>query len=165
MGYFKSWSVPNKTAVALGFRSGFERDTFENLKARGVAVEYEDREVEYTPEPKKRVYHPDFTLPNAILIETKGRFVNADRQKMLAIKKQFPFLDIRIVFSNAQQTISKISKTTYGMWATKAGFPWADKVVPQSWLDEPVTKERQEALELYAKKPDPKRRKKKELPP
>jgi hypothetical protein len=157
MNPWKNSSKKRKEATALGFRSGLEKDTYDNLLARGVQVVYESREVKFT-ETKERTYHPDFQLPNGILVETKGRFVTADRQKMLAIKKQYPDLDIRIVFSNSSSTISKASKTTYGQWASKAGIPWADKVVPQSWVDEPATEERTKALNQYTTlTPDKKR--------
>ncbi len=147
--HWKNNSAKRKEAEELGFRSGLEKSTFDNLQARGVAVVYEDREVKFTPPVKERTYHPDFTLPNGILIETKGRFVTADRQKMKAIKAQYPKLDIRIVFGNAQNRISKTSKTTYAMWAEQHGYKWADKFVPQEWLDEPPNQSRTEALEMY----------------
>jgi hypothetical protein len=146
---WKNGSRARKEAEELGFRSGLEKDTFENLKARGVVVEYEEREVKFTPPAKERTYHPDFKLPNDILLETKGRFVTADRQKHLAIKKQYPNLDIRLVFSNANERISKASKTTYAMWADKHGIKWANRFVPQEWIDEPPTEERTAAIANY----------------
>ena len=41
------------------------------------------------------------------LSRTKGRFVTADRQKHLMIASQYPLLDIRFVFSNPRNRISK----------------------------------------------------------
>jgi hypothetical protein len=139
-------SDKRKFAVEQGFKSGLECDTYDDLQARGVDVIYEERAVKFTPPAKERTYHPDFTLPNGILIETKGRFVTADRQKMKAIKAQYPNLDIRFVFGNAQNRISAASKTTYAMWAEQHGFKWADKKVPQEWLDEPPNEVRIQAL-------------------
>ena len=55
---------------------------------------------------------------------------------MILVKQQHPELDIRFVFSNSRQKISKQSKTTYGMWCEKHGFLYADKTVPQEWLNE-----------------------------
>jgi hypothetical protein len=78
----------------------------------------------------------DFELPNGILIETKGRFKPADRTKHLLIKQQHPELDIRFVFSNSHNTLSKKSSTTYADWCDKHGFKWADKQIPRSWIDE-----------------------------
>lgn len=69
-----------------------------------------------------------------LIIETKGRFVTADRLKHIEIKKQRPDLDIRFVFSNSRQRISKTSRTTYASWCEKHGFLYADKEIPASWL-------------------------------
>lgn len=71
-----------------------------------------------------------------MVVESKGRFLTADRQKMLAVKAAHPHLDIRFVFSNSKTRISKTSSTTYAMWCQKNGFPFADKDVPDEWLKE-----------------------------
>lgn len=75
-------------------------------------------------------------LSRKIIVETKGRFVTADRLKHLEIKKQHPRLDIRFVFQNSRQRISKSSKTTYAAWCEKNGFLYADKKIPDAWLEE-----------------------------
>lgn len=54
--------------------------------------------------------------------------------KHLHIKAEHPDLDIRFVFSNSKQRISKTSKTTYADWCLKHGFQYADKEVPKEWL-------------------------------
>ena len=69
-------------------------------------------------------------------METKGRFVTADRKKHKLIKEQHPDIDIRFVFSNSKTRISKTSKTKYGKWCELNGFKYADKVVPDEWLKE-----------------------------
>ena len=69
-----------------------------------------------------------------IIIEAKGYFDKGDRVKMLLIKEQHPDLDIRIVFLNARNKIYKGSKTTYGAWAEKNGFKWAEGSIPEEWL-------------------------------
>ena len=74
------------------------------------------------------------TIRPALVIETKGRFVTADRQKHILIKEQHPDLDIRFLFQNSKARISKSSKTTYADWCRKHGFQFADKVVPEEWL-------------------------------
>lgn len=56
---------------------------------------------------------------------------------MLLVKAQYPSLDIRMVFWNAKAPISKGSKTTYAMWATKNGFPWSHRTIPPEWFLEP----------------------------
>ena len=120
-----------------GFRSGLE-DTFAaQLQAAGVAYEYESFKIHFLEPAKKRTYTPDFKLPNGIIIETKGRFLTADRQKHLLVKAQHPELDIRFVFSSSKAKIAKRSATTYGNWCEKHGFTYADKVAPEAWLKEP----------------------------
>jgi hypothetical protein len=87
---------------------------------------------------KSCTYTPDFLLPNGIIIETKGRFVTADRQKHLMIQAQHPELDIRFVFSNPRARISKTSKTTYEAWCRLKGFHSYGKVILDAWLREPI---------------------------
>jgi hypothetical protein len=90
-------------------------------------------------EPQKsRTYTPDYVLEcyPPIVIETKGRLTAADRSKMLLVKHQHPELDIRLVFQNANVRLSKVSKTTYGRWAEKNGFLWANERIPDAWLNE-----------------------------
>lgn len=106
----------------------------EQLRAEGVDAQYESQVITYTKPAKPSKYTPDFTLPNGIIIETKGRFVTADRQKHLLIKAQHPELDIRFVFSNPNQRISKQSSTTYAMWCEKNGFLYAKQLIPREWL-------------------------------
>lgn len=158
MNPWKNNSAARKAAVALGFRSGFEKDTSDYLKARGVQAQYEDREIKFTPPAKVRTYHPDFTLPNLILIETKGRFTTADRQKHKALRKQFPDLDIRIVFSDHTETIGKKSKTSYSDWCDGEGIPWASRVVPEAWINEPPNEKRRVAFEAHTTATKPKKK-------
>lgn len=119
-----------------GFRSGLEEKVAKALKEQGIDPKYEEEKIVYTVPSRKATYTPDFRLPNGIYVETKGRFVVADRQKHLFIKAQHPELDIRFVFSNSNAKISKTSKTTYAMWCEQHGFKYADKVIPQEWIDE-----------------------------
>lgn len=119
-----------------GFRSGLEDANASFLRARGIEPHYEEDVIEYLKPARKSKYHPDFRLPNGIYIETKGRFKTEDRQKHLLIKAQHPEYDIRFVFSNSRARISKTSKTTYADWCLKYGFKFADKLIPQEWIDE-----------------------------
>lgn len=115
------------------YKSLFEWETAKFFKKHKVAVEYEPFPLEYTLAKK---YHPDWLLPNGIIIETKGKLDADDKAKMRAVKKFHPHLDIRIVFQNANNKVRKGSKTTYGEWATKAGYLWASGTVPKAWLKE-----------------------------
>lgn len=134
----KSFSK-KQNAIKHGYRSGLEELIANQLESHSIPFEYEDKAntVTYTIPESKHTYLPDFKLPNGIIVETKGRFVLADRKKHKLIKEQHPELDIRIVFSNSKAKISKGSKTTYGMWCEKLGILYADKEIPQNWLDEP----------------------------
>ena len=123
-----------QVAAKYGFRSGLEMEISESLKAVGIDGEYEQHVIVYTKPETKHKYHPDFRLPNGVYVETKGRFLTADRKKHLLIKAQYPELDIRFLFQNSNTRISKSSKTTYADWCNKYGFKFADKTIPSDWL-------------------------------
>lgn len=122
-------------AIKNGYRSGLEDDISKQLKSLGVSFKYEELKISYSIN-ETRTYTPDFQLDNGIIIESKGRFVAADRKKHLLIQHQFPKLDIRFVFSNSKGKINKGSNTTYGMWCAKYGFQYWDKEIPQRWIEE-----------------------------
>lgn len=121
---------------ALGFRSGLEDTVNSAFNTSGVHVKYEDpaSKIRYVIPSRPTVYTPDFKLPNGVLVETKGRFVTADRKKHKLIKEQFPHLDIRFVFSNPNARISKTSRTTYADWCNTHGFRYAAANRPTEWL-------------------------------
>ena len=126
-------SERRRHAIKNGYRSGLEDDIAKDLKDRGVDFEYEKLKVQWQLIENK-TYTPDFKLPNGIIIESKGRFVAADRKKHIIIKRQHPFLDIRFVFSNSRAKLYKGAKSTYGDWCSKYGFLYADKRIPDEWL-------------------------------
>lgn len=119
--------------IKYGYRSGLEEKVSEQLTKAKVKFSYESTRISYEIN-EVRKYTPDFILGNGIIVETKGRFVVADRKKHLLIKKQHPDLDIRFVFTNSRAKINKGSKTTYGMWCDKHDFIYADKLIPEEWL-------------------------------
>ncbi|WP_210239402.1 MULTISPECIES: hypothetical protein [unclassified Mesorhizobium] len=134
-------------AVAKGFRSGLEDVVAGKLDDAGVPYTYESFKITYEVPARLAKYTPDFRLlDNGIIVETKGQFVTADRHKHKLIKEQHPELDIRFVFSRSGTRISKQSQTTYAMWCQSQGFLYADKSIPQAWIDEPPTAGRVEAL-------------------
>lgn len=130
-----------------GWRSGLEEAVASILRSQGVDFGYEVAPIPFTEPAKRRRYTPDFWLPNGIIIETKGRFVTADRQKMKLIKEQHPDLDIRFIFSNANARISKRSRTTYARWCEQHGFPWSHRTVPRGWIEERGTAKAKRAME------------------
>lgn len=120
-----------------GYRSGLEDKIAAQLRDLGIDPRYEEEVIEYTKPARKSKYHPDFILPNGIIIESKGKFITADRQKHLLIKQQRPELDIRFVFSNPNTRINKGSPTTYAMWCEKNSFMYSKKYIPLAWIKEP----------------------------
>ena len=134
-----AWKRKSKiraNAIKHGYRSGFEHKVSDQLKENKIKFEYETTVIPYIKPETKHTYTIDFTLPNGILIETKGRWVIEDRKKHLLIKKQHPELDIRMVFMSGKTKIRKGSKTTYGMFCDKHDILWAEKTIPESWLKE-----------------------------
>lgn len=125
-----------QAAMKHGYRSGLEERIAEQLDKLGVEYQYEEVKLKYIKPASEHIYTPDFVLPNGIIVETKGRFLMADRQKHILVRKHNPTLDIRFVFSNSNARISKTSRTTYAAWCLKNNFKYADKEIPQEWLDE-----------------------------
>lgn len=129
------YSKTRSRALQAGYRSGLEEDTAAFLRKRNIEFTYEEQKITWL-DMKYRKYTPDFVLSNGIIVETKGRFVSADRRKHQEIKKQFPDLDIRFVFSSSRQKLYKGAKSSYGDWCKKNGFKYADKLIPDDWLKE-----------------------------
>tara|TARA_R110002167_G_scaffold82691_3_gene225484 strand:+ start:7499 stop:7897 length:399 start_codon:yes stop_codon:yes gene_type:complete len=121
-------------AIKNGYRSGLEEQISEELRQKGVDFKYETMKIKWVLH-KNKTYTPDFILPNGVIVESKGRFMVDDRMRHLEIKRQHPNLDIRFVFSNSNAKISKKSKTTLGMWAENNGFMYADKRIPDEWIE------------------------------
>ena len=114
------------------FRSKLEERISNLFDELGVIYEYESSKVAYTIQHH---YVPDFILPNHIYLEAKGYWDAADRRKILAVKKDNPDLDLRMVFQSPFNTISKKSKTTYAKWCEKHNIPWCTfHTIPIDWL-------------------------------
>jgi hypothetical protein len=129
-------ATAKQVAIKYGFRSGLEERVAEQLDQLGIEYTYEKVKLKYIKPASQHVYTPDFVLANGIIVETKGRFLAPDRQKHILVKRHNPDLDIRFVFSNSNARISKSSKTTYAMWCRKYGYKYADKTIPEEWLNE-----------------------------
>jgi hypothetical protein len=114
-------------AIKNGYKSGL-----------GKPVNYETRKIKWD-DHMLRSYTPDFNLDNGVIIESKGRFTAADRRKHVEIQRQYPELDIRFVFTNSRSYYSAkttSNRKTYGDWCDANGFKYADKLIPQEWIDE-----------------------------
>ena len=131
----------SKEAIAkkYGFKSGLEEKIANELTDKKVNFGYEEEKIAYTIPESLHKYTPDFKIKKSqdriLYVETKGRWVTADRKKLKLVKEQHPELDIRILFQNAKNKISKNSKTTYGDYADKIGILWAEKTIPDSWFE------------------------------
>lgn len=144
---FQKW---NETRAATGFRSRFEAEIASQLQGKAL---YEPCSIPYSVTVTSR-YKPDFVLPaQAVVIEAKGRFTIEDRSKMMQIKRQYPNLDIRMLFQSKGQRISKLM--TAEDWCRKAGFPCAQgPKVPEEWLNHTPSKVQREAYDsLFARPP------------
>jgi len=114
------------------YKSKLEEQVAEELGQLKIKAIYEPCKLPYTLELN---YIPDWiTYPNEIIVEAKGKLDSKTRQKMLAVQKRHPHLDIRFIFQRASNKLYKGSKTTYGEWATKHGFKWCELPIPKGWL-------------------------------
>ncbi len=164
-------SYSKANARRLGFRSGFEVEVDKELTAMGVFHEYESPMCTFRYhkpvvnggvidesgsiielDKQHRViqwceYTCDFMLikgdGSPLYIETKGRFCSKDRTKHRLLKKQYPDVDIRLLFSDN----GKVSdRTRYLDWARKSDIPAALIIkpnkkregvyIPREWLIE-----------------------------
>ena len=142
------------------YRSGLEAEIGRVLEQSGLVWYYEDGpcKISYTMPVRSakcgdcqstsvltdHKYTADFAFitrrsGKLIIIEVKGHYLGwtgGTRNKHQQIKKQFPDMDLRFVFSNVNAYISKSSKTTNKQWADRQGFPVANRLIPLEWLDE-----------------------------
>ena len=95
-----------RAQLEKGYRGSLEHSIVKDLNKRRAKFEYETLKIRWE-EIMYRSYTPDFILRNGIIIEAKGRFLPRERVRAIAIKKQFPDLDIRFVFSNSNSKIYK----------------------------------------------------------
>jgi hypothetical protein len=122
------------------YRSKFEKTISDSLISEDISFTYEEDKIEYIKPKTTHIYTPDFTIikknGEPMFIEVKGLFDADDRKKHLYIKQQHPDLDIRFIFQNSNNKITKKSKTSYSDWAIKNRFLWSNKCIPVSWLKE-----------------------------
>ena len=138
------WHSNNKqrqAAYKYGYRSGLELKVADQIKEAEYPVNHEKETLQYIVPQKNSKYTPDFIFTKKsgqiMYIETKGRWTSTDRQKMKHVLASHPDIDLRIIFQNPNQKISKGSKTTYEMYAKKIGIEYvAKKEMPIEWLNE-----------------------------
>jgi hypothetical protein len=130
------------------YKSKLERLNGKHLEDKGIEFYYEPKEgkIEWLLPASLHEYTPDFFIPRKdgswLIVETKGIWEYADRCKHAWVKRQYPQLDIRFVFTNSRTKTSKGAKQTYadicqgnGRGIFK-GLTWvyADKRIPDEWL-------------------------------
>lgn len=130
-----------KTDSGKTTKNPFESSTYAKLAGcPGLRVDYETQRVPYTTE---HVYIPDFVVTSpdgSYIIETKGNgrsWTPQVRKKMLAVKNQWPELDIRFLFYSDGEFGTRRkdgSRQRQSEWATKHGFLYAIREVPEHWL-------------------------------
>lgn len=109
-------------------RNKFEQRLEKQLKRSKVSFKYESEKLKYI---LIRNYIPDFVLDNGdkkIYIEAKGYLRPEHKSKMVAVKKAFPDIDLRIVFYSEKPKDIR--------WATKNNFPYAIGTIPKEWIKE-----------------------------
>ena len=128
----KAFDKLKKHTLAPKFRSKLEKNIGDLLGQLGVSFQYESEKLSYTI---NHSYTPDFVLPNYTYLEAKGYWSPADRRKILAVKRDNPGIDLRMVFQSPYNTISKKSKTTYAQWCERHDIPWSSyQEIPIEWL-------------------------------
>lgn len=123
-------------------KNPFETSTYAKLSSNPqLAVEYESESLPYTTHHK---YIPDFKVSkhsgSVLYIESKGNgrsWTPQVRAKMLAVKDQWPELDVRLLFYTDGEFGTRRkdgSRQRQSEWANKHGFPYAIRDVPKEWL-------------------------------
>jgi len=111
----------------MGVRNKFEARIYQQLKNAKVPFKYESERVPYVIAAH---YIPDFILSTRlgkVYVEAKGYLRPEHKRKMVAVKRQHPELDIRILFYSRNKNFIK--------WAEKNGFRYAVDKIPTEWLE------------------------------
>ena len=123
------------SAIKAVNRSCCERDTDKYLKKKGIKFTYEKERITWL-NVKTRYYKHDCILENGMLIKIKGCVVSKERRKYVEIRQQPPDLDLRFGFQNSRIKLYKRAKVGYSDWCERHGFKYAEKVIPDEWLEE-----------------------------
>ena len=123
-------------------RSKLEERFETMLQSHKADYKYEVTVIPYIVPESNHKYTVDWTLPNGILLETKGFLSDyQERNKYVLIKKQYPLLDLRFVFDNPNKLCGG-TKMSHAKWAEKNGFVYCgikDEDVIQSWVEESLS--------------------------
>lgn len=113
------------------FKSKFEHSLHSNLTRLQKRIPFQyGYETERIEVNVPMVYIPDWPITTAsgkkIYVEAKGYFRPLSKQKLQAVKKQYPNMDIRLVFYRANKKDIR--------WCEKWGFRYAIGKIPEDWL-------------------------------
>ena len=134
-------NLPSK----IKFRSGYEREVYKNTykvsKPSSFSLAYEDKKekMKYTIEHE---YLSDLVLTSKdklrkIHVECKGYFKPSDRKKMLAVIRDNPDKDIRMLFQQDNKLSKAPRSKKYSQWCEQHGIKWAvGNKVPDEWIKE-----------------------------
>ena len=109
-------------------RNKFETRIHNQLRRARINFKYESEKIPYV---LARHYIPDFILETKsgkIYIECKGYLRDEHKAKLIAVKRQHPAVDLRIVFYSFNKK--------YVKWAERNGFVYAIEKIPKEWLNE-----------------------------
>src|SRR5271166_2662754 len=101
----------------MKLRNKFEQKIDKQLKRSKIKYKYE---TEHIPYVLARYYIPDFiiwTPLGKVYVEAKGYLRPEHKAKLIAVKKQHPEMDLRILFYSLNKKYIK--------WAEKNGFKFA----------------------------------------
>lgn len=115
------------------YRSSLEESIAAELDGNKIKYTYESIRLPYT---LSRTYKPDFILDNGICVESKGwhRGFGDALRKLRVVKEQHPEIDLRIVWSKLNMKATSCLNAEE--WSIKYGFKYAEKLIPQSWIEE-----------------------------
>lgn len=107
-------------------RNKFEERIQKQLRRAKIEFKYEPIKIPYI---LARHYTPDFVLHTPlgkVYVECKGYLRPEHKAKMVAVKRQNPNLDIRILFYSENKKWIK--------WAERNGFKYAIDKIPTDWI-------------------------------
>ncbi len=109
------------------YRSPEEELLAQRMERERIPFSYEEVKLTYS-HVTRTSYRPDFKVATPIgdvLVEVKGFWPHANRQKVKQVVKQ---LDVRLVmvFMKPGNKLSKQTKTTYAKFCEKNGIAWVD---------------------------------------
>ena len=107
-------------------RNKFEEAIRKQIKKTKIVYQYEGEQIPYII---AHHYVPDFILYTPlgkVYVECKGYFRPEHKRKMVAIRRQHPNLDIRLLFY--ARTKANVR------WAERYGFKYAFEKIPSEWL-------------------------------